>query len=208
MRRASLFALWLAVVGTGFSALIAYELTPGDTGKPPATLVETPEAPSETPGYTLVMAAHPRCPCTRASVNELAVLMTRLQGKLTATVWFYTPADAPADWARTALWKSAASFPGVTTKADPEGKIAAKLGAETSGHVLLFDPTGKRVFAGGITGARGHEGDNAGLRSVEALVLGNATTATTTPVFGCSILDAPAGASLATAANSAGEARR
>lgn len=199
--------LWGTLVVTGFFVLAGYETTPGKAGTPAA---EAEPGGANSEGYTLVMAAHPRCPCTRASMRELTVLMSRLQGRLTATVWFYTPADETESWARTGLWESAAALPGVTARADPDGRTAARLGAETSGQVLLFDPSGKRVFAGGITGARGHEGDNAGLRAVEALVLGNATAATpaTTPVFGCSIRDEPSGESFALAENTAKGARR
>ena len=203
--RASAFAAWTALVLAGFSALLAYEMTPGGSAAKTRPATGPAGATAETgTGYTLVMAAHPRCPCTRASLAELAVLMTHLPGRLTATVWFYTPANEAADWAHTGLWKTASALPGVTARADPEGSTARRLGAETSGQVLLFDPAGRQVFAGGITGARGHEGDNAGRRAVEALVLGQTTTPVTTPVFGCSLLDAPADGTLA--ANTAEEA--
>ena len=45
---------------------------------------------------TLVMLAHPRCPCTRASLEELAVLMTRLGGRLDAHVLFVKPSGTSA----------------------------------------------------------------------------------------------------------------
>ena len=208
--RAGAFVAWVVFVLMGFSALLAYEMTPGRSVVSPPAAAGTNDARGSGEvtaeigtGYTLVMAAHPPCPCTRASLAELALLMTRRDGRLAATVWFYTPDNEAADWAHTGLWKTAAALPGVTARVDPEGKTAGLLGAETSGQVLLFDPAGRRVFAGGITGARGHEGDNAGLRAVEALVLGQTTAPVTTPVFGCSILDAPAEGTLAAANTSA-----
>lgn len=202
-------AAWAVLVVMGLSALLAYEMSPGSGATPPPAMAADAEIPGKaTADYTLVMAAHPRCPCTRASLRELAVLMTRLHGRLTATVWFYTPAGEAADWAHTGSWEAAAALPGVTVKADPEGTTAGRLGAKTSGQVLLFDPAGRQVFAGGITGARGHEGDNAGLRAVEALVLGQATEPVTTPVFGCSIFDEPADGAPASANASSEAARR
>lgn len=188
------------MVVLGFSALIAYEMIPGGAGRPVADLSRI-----ESRGYTLVMVAHPRCPCTRASVTELSRLMTRLPERLTATVWFYVPAGELAEWAQTGLWKSAAVLPHVAVKADFEGRMAAKLGLETSGHVLLFDPTGRRVFSGGITGTRGHEGDNAGRGALEALVLGQTAEPATTPVFGCAIRDALSDEAVALAQGGAGE---
>src|SRR5204862_1754432 len=50
---------------------------------------------------TLVMFAHPRCPCTRASLNELALLMTHCQHRVEAHVVFFQPDSTAADWAKT-----------------------------------------------------------------------------------------------------------
>ena len=70
-------ALWLLAVGGGIRILSNYESTPGTRGTAPISW------PSETPlrrdstRATLVMALHPRCPCSRASVGELAELMAQ-----------------------------------------------------------------------------------------------------------------------------------
>ena len=43
--------------------------------------------------HHLVMFAHPRCPCTRASIGELALIMARVHGRLTADVLFVKPRE-------------------------------------------------------------------------------------------------------------------
>jgi hypothetical protein len=44
------------------------------------------------------------------------------------------------------------------------------------------------LFAGGITAARGHAGDNAGRSAIETLLAGGRPGYDRTPVFGCPIV--------------------
>ncbi|HUR59158.1 MAG TPA: hypothetical protein VM029_15690, partial [Opitutaceae bacterium] len=98
-------------------------------------------------------------------------------------------ASEPADWPHTDLWRRAAAIPGVKVLTDVDGRAAARFGAVTSGQALLFDTAGRLLFSGGITGARGHQGDNAGRRAVVARVFGRETAPAHTPVFGCSLVN-------------------
>lgn len=64
---------WLLAVGVGLRFLLKYEDTPGRSGASPAEwpaesrIVRTPGLPS------LVMMIHSHCPCSRASIGELAL---------------------------------------------------------------------------------------------------------------------------------------
>ncbi|MGB8352868.1 MAG: hypothetical protein WCD79_03190, partial [Chthoniobacteraceae bacterium] len=132
-------AVWLAVVGAGMAVLWNYENVPGARLAVPG---EWPSASriSRMPGEaTLVMFAHPRCPCTRASIGELEKLMAQSHGPVRATVVFYKPHGAPDEWAHTDLWKTAAAIPGVEVRVDEDGTEAAQFGAVTSGFVVLYD---------------------------------------------------------------------
>ena len=50
---------------------------------------------------TLVMLAHPRCTCTRASLAELAELMARVTQRPKAYVVFIKPGGVAEQWERT-----------------------------------------------------------------------------------------------------------
>jgi hypothetical protein len=181
--------LWTASVGVGGTLLWKYAATAGFAAVPPERWPARSAIAREAGRATLVMLAHPRCPCTRASIAELAVLMNRLGGQARAHVLFLRPRGVPEadDWAKTALWQAAAAIPGVTVHADAGGAEAALFQAVTSGQVVAYDPSGKLVFSGGITGARGHEGDNVGLMRALARIKGRRADGSESKVFGCAL---------------------
>jgi hypothetical protein len=72
---------------------------------------------------------------------------------------------------------------------DRDGAESRRFRTETSGHALLYDAGGRLLFSGGITVARGHAGDNAGLGAIEALVAGEPAARRRTLVFGCALHD-------------------
>jgi hypothetical protein len=178
---------WLAAIGAGGFVLLRYENAPGSTGQTPSQWPEGAKISPDPTRFTLMMFAHPRCPCTRASVGELNRLLARSQGRIAAKVLFLSPSTEPAGWDRTGLWRDAASIPGVGVFDDVDGQEARRFGAETSGYVVLFDPRGRLLFRGGITSARGHAGDNAGEDAILALAGGTETAMNKTAVFGCSL---------------------
>jgi hypothetical protein len=130
------------------------------------------------------MVAHPLCPCSRASVGELASLMTRAAGRLAARVVFVRYAGLEVE---TDLWRSAAAIPGVTVIADEGGREAKLFGAATSGQALLFDRDGRLLFHGGVTAARGHDGTSFGEEAILTLVGGAKPEPAEAPVYGCSL---------------------
>jgi hypothetical protein len=185
--------LWLAALAAALSILRTYDNTPGAVAHaapaswPAATSL--PRVPGEP---TLVMLVHPKCPCSRASVGELAVLLAQASRSLTTHVLFHTPAGVPGDWHSTDLWRSASTIPGVTVRIDEHGTEAKRFGVATSGHTLLYDADGRLQFTGGITASRGHSGDNAGRSAILALLQRSAAQAQWTSVFGCSLYDVTA----------------
>ena len=179
--------LWLLSVGAGMGVMVSYSLSPGASGSPP-TQWPTDSQIERTPGRaTLLMLAHPHCPCTRASIGELALLMAHCQGRLAATVLFVKPKGFSDDWQKTDLWNSAAAIPGVTVLSDDEGIEADRFQAVTSGQTVLYDAGGRLLFSGGITGARGHSGDNAGRSAIVSLLTRGEADRSSTFVFGCSL---------------------
>lgn len=186
-RPCTLAVLWIAAVASGLQVVWKYESTPGGSGAAPSRWPQESSIPRALDQATIVMLAHPRCPCTRASVEELGRIMARAQGRLRAHVLFFQPRDRPESWSETPLRSAAAAIPGVTVGSDKASLEARRFAAETSGHVVLYDRDGRLLFAGGITGLRGHAGDNAGRRAIEDLLAGVKSSAAGTPVFGCSL---------------------
>lgn len=187
--RILVYSLWLFAVGTRIVLILDYENASGSVGAAPERLLSGTQIPLEHNRDTLIMFAHPKCPCTRASVEELNRLLAQSNGRIAAHVFFFKPAGYPDDWTRTDLWRSAAAIPGVTVQDDVDDALARKFGAETSGYVLLYDTHGKLLFRGGITGSRGHAGDNVGETAIISLAMGQSTTVTQTPVYGCSLMN-------------------
>lgn len=190
---------WGAAVLLGIRGLVDYETAPGTVAAVPKTWPGS-QIPLASDRATLVMLAHPRCPCTRASVAELAQVMAHIDGKVSAHVLFSKPADSGADWEDSALRSAAAAIPGVTVVSDADGAQARQFGAETSGHTLLFSPDGRLLFSGGITASRGHAGDNAGASAIVSIVHGKTADRAETFVFGCA-LPAPDAAKAAVVAS-------
>jgi hypothetical protein len=178
---------WIAGIVLGLRTLLAYENNPGTIGLVPKQWPSTSQIVRRENRPVLVMLAHPHCPCTRASVGELAQMMAHMQGKVDAYVLFLKPANTGRDWDDTGLRRSAAAIPGVSVLSDIDGAEARRFGAETSGHTFLFDAAGHLLFSGGITEFRGHVGDNVGEQAIEALVNGEPAGSTRTFVFGCAL---------------------
>jgi len=176
-----------AGVCTGFWKTCVYEQTPGQ----PATaaslwpdhcpLTRDPHRP------TLILALHPNCPCSRATLTELAQLVADHPNALTIHALFERPPHFTQDWATIDLWQSAATIPGVHALEDSHQIAITRFAAETSGQVFLYDTSGCLQFHGGITASRGHPGDNDGRAAIESFLATGHAPIDHTPVYGCAL---------------------
>lgn len=174
-------AVWLAGVAAGFAVWDRYDATPGTQA---AAAGEPGAAP-----WTLTLYAHPHCPCTRASLGELAELARDLPPGVRVRVVFVRPAGAEPGWERAASWDAAAAIPGVAVTCDADGD-AARAGAATSGHVVLTDAAGRVAFRGGLTRGRGRVGESAARRTILGVVAGERASGEA-PVYGCPLANEP-----------------
>jgi hypothetical protein len=177
--------LWITGIAYGLNSIRHYESTPGAVGLTPTSWPSDSQLRPDPDRASLVMLVHPQCSCTRASLEELNTMMSKMSGRISAWVLFIRPAGMEQGWERTATWSQAQRIPGVTVVLDPQGAEATRFGALTSGEVALYDPAGHLLFSGGITGARGHVGDNLGRRSVLGLLDGDRAAEHDHPVYGC-----------------------
>jgi len=178
--------LWLAAVFYGFQSLLQYGAQPGPVTSPQSHWPQKSALHPNTQAYTLVMFLHPQCPCSNATVSELALLLARCRN-VKAKVLFIRPKEFPPNWEKSALWTRVSNIPGAEALVDVEGRERDLFAAETSGQCALYDKDGILRFNGGITGSRGHEGDNRGLAQIEAIAEDKigAANAITGPTFGC-----------------------
>jgi hypothetical protein len=185
----ALLLLWVAAVGVGGTLLWKYAGTPGVAATPPEQWPPRSAIRREPGHATIIMLTHPRCPCTRASIAELAVLMGRVEKHARAHVLFIRPPGADPGWEKTDLWRSAAAIPGVRVRADVRGAEASLFRASTSGQIVVYDAAGRLLFRGGITSSRGHEGDNVGRQRLVSLLTSGYADRSDSKVFGCSLGD-------------------
>jgi hypothetical protein len=184
---ASLIVSWGLVVGSGIVLIEVHGSRPGDVGTPSVRWPEESLIRRVGGQPTLLIFLHPHCPCSRASLAELAHIMSRCAGRVSAHALLLLPARLPKRWGESAIEQDLAELPDVVTWQDREGSEARRFGVATSGHVLLYDAQGRLTFTGGITSARGHRGDNYGRDAVLAQIMGQKGDRPGSPVFGCEL---------------------
>ncbi len=182
-------AIWACLIGFCYYLLIAYSAASG-THIHGADSKNWPQLKANTltcrkGRFTLVTFIHPYCPCSRASLNELNKIMTRTHKNMDCKIVFLKPAVFGADWEKSDLWQMSSQIPNSKRASDLDGLLAKTFNASTSGQTFLYDPNGKLVFSGGITAARGHEGDSLGGIAIESLSSRNTATTSCSQVFGC-----------------------
>lgn len=179
--------VWLGISCGGLVMLAMYANSPGPIPQAPSRWPSDTQIPLSQRRDTLILFAHPHCPCTRASLGELEKIVASYQGSLTPWVVFFKPAGSNDNWEQADLWRTAAAIPGAHVVADTDGIEARRFNATTSGQTLLYSEHGKLLFEGGITLARGHAGDNAGRSAIESCLTSTAPALRRAPVFGCPI---------------------
>jgi len=185
--------VWFATVVSGLIILLNYETRPGlNRGQMPQWPAGS-AIDRSTDRPTVVMFAHPHCPCTRASVREFEKVHAICHSFADFRVVAYEPIDAEDDWRNSPIVSSLSAIPGVSVFWDGAGTETGRFNVSTSGHVLLYGSSGQLRFTGGITGSRGHEGSNIGssrlISSLKSHLERGTTDLLDAPVFGCPIFD-------------------
>ena len=177
---------WLALIACSYAWLLRYSFASGKTSVAPRTVPADLGLPPHLAKPQLLLALHPRCPCSRATVNELAKVLSRAPNASEVTVLMYKPPNEPDSWFEGALLDACRRMH-CQVRSDPGGRLATSLGSLTSGGVVLYDADGKLRYQGGITSSRGHEGYNAGEQAIIEILQGRRDSHASMPVFGCPI---------------------
>jgi hypothetical protein len=176
---------WSAATALGFFLLERYKATPGQQATSneswPADSVIQPEPGS----YNFVLAINSHCPCSRATVTELAQILQGHERDVVLHALVYRPASFSEGWQDSALLADVKSISQARLTTDIDAREAERFGIYTSGGLVLFGPRGARLFQGGITQSRGHGGETAAHEAIRTRLLGVTSDLYVAPVFGC-----------------------
>ena len=186
---ATLVLIWGALIVFGAGTVLRYERTAGASGTPPSRWPVESAIARPSGKFILVMLSHPDCPCTKASLDELEIVMAETQREVSAVILFNRPGSTAAEVESSDLWKMAARIPGVTPIYDEHAAGVQSFHGYVSGQTMLYDPNGLLVFSGGITLGRGHEGYNGGVDAILRRVRGDRSAPISARVFGCALHD-------------------
>lgn len=179
-------AVWLVAVGIGLAIMMNYETAAGRTGETPDVWPADASFQFDSTRPTLVLFAHPKCPCTRAGLRGLNRLLAQHSPRPATHIFFLKPEGTDEDWVHSDLWREAAAIPELILHIDDAGREAKRFGVQTSGHVVMYDAGGQLRFSGGITAARGQERDNASRDQLRSCLMAQeGLTPLHTPVYGC-----------------------
>ena len=187
MFRILLFA-WVLAVVAGSLLLTHYSNQPGKAAIAPMEWPQESSLSLSANKPTLLVLLHPQCSCSRATLAELERIVADVGPLVDARLIFFESLNMDSSWVEGDLWRIAQNIPGVTLVRDTDASLIRQFGAFTSGQALLYDTTGSLLFKGGITAARGHEGDNSGKKALIALIEERRSAINESFVFGCSIL--------------------
>lgn len=186
--RSLLCASWVALLALGFSHAWRYESTAGNPGGETSGFPSTSRVRLAATLPTVAMFAHPNCPCTLASLDQLATLVRKKPSRARVYVLIVQAPGLSRDLTKSDTATAARRIEGAIVLPDPSGVEAKRFGAATSGQVVVFDPRGTQRFRGGITESRGHPSPNDGLDAVASILDSKPPEVHSTPVFGCSLL--------------------
>jgi hypothetical protein len=171
---AILSVVWASAVAGGFAWFAGYTHRAGASGNPKETV--------DSRRWELILAVHPKCPCTRSSLRLLAGLQKQYGSRFSTTILVRQVEGVH--------WTLPEAVPGASIVLDKGGLRARELGLETSGHAVLYRPGGRLAFSGGLTSNRGSEVAGEGRSVIVALLEGGSSAVIRKPIFGCALFAA------------------
>lgn len=180
-------AVWLISLVIGLKILWNYQTTPGEQLKKTPRFHNTSLLQLASQQPTLIMFAHPQCPCTSASILELQGVEQKLRGLVKIKVFFIQPASKDRSWVESSSWALAKKIPDAEVAIDRLGTMAKFFNAQVSGETVLYSKNGDLIFEGGITPSRGHVGDNHGTEAIIEAVRTGTASINKTQAYGCGL---------------------
>src|SRR5687767_7468351 len=91
--------VWFVAAVFGFWCLWSYSMKPGQSDRSPVAWPKESKIARSTGLPTLLLFLHPKCPCSRATLAELAQITTKSEKELDTQVIFVAPPGADTKWA-------------------------------------------------------------------------------------------------------------
>jgi hypothetical protein len=179
---------WLFLLPVAICIQFHYDSVPGIASAPKSSWPPASKIRYSTTTNTLVMVLHPRCPCSRASLQQVAT-MRNSRNPLKVVFLFYTPSGFSKGWEKTDIWRQASEIPDAELISDVDGRETQKFGGVTSGQTYIFDRQGLLRYSGGLTEGRGHPGECQNLETAVKALNDSNSPATFGAVYGCPIVD-------------------
>ena len=156
---------------------------PGPAAEPPRSWSAGSRLGGPGDRGTLLMFVADACPCSRAGLRELERLLAEVpEGRRPQALVVFVGPESESDGAS---WSAASAIGGARALRDGAGDEARRFGARTSGQVMFYHPSGILGFEGGLTIARGHEGESSGRAALRRRIGGETSPMGRAPVFGC-----------------------
>jgi hypothetical protein len=188
-RRVSLFAVaglvWCASLATAWNQLYSHAYRPAKTDRVVDLWPQDTILGASSQRFRIVIFVHPLCPCTQATLEELDESLTRIPADVAVDAVAVTTGLSADEVESSRTVESLQRMPRVTLHLDASGREQRAFGAVVSGETFAFDREGRLAFHGGLTPARGHQGDSAGQKLLEELACGRRHAPCEAPVFGC-----------------------
>lgn len=176
--------LWCACLMIGLSFLWTQESETGRQGNFPEVWPKKSHLSRIDGLPTLVMFAHPKCPCSEKSISQLSQLLKDIEKKAAVHVVFYKPEEKKDYWAKDRLWSKVVRFKNTGVLIDSKKHETTLFDPKTSGQVYLYSPEGRLVFSGGITA----DSDNdLSMKGIKEYILEKKMVDKKFSVFGCSL---------------------
>lgn len=177
--------MWTGALALGFYVMLRHEF---NALSPMPSAGTAPSALLDDRSISMTVAIHPHCPCSKASVEEISKICGLIPTPPKMTVLAFKPGGEADAWTQTPILAKLEAL-GANIVVDTDGKAARELGMNVSGQVRLHSPRGDLVYSGGVTGSRGHVGDNTGKKAVLGHLRGAHSEVRSAPAFGCSLFE-------------------
>ena len=172
----------------GIGSSLNFSWRAGASGNPPTDWPAGIKSITLDDKPLVLVFLHPKCPCSRATIDELSTAISHGASHARFVAIFEQPPGMDDRWVETDTWTKAESIPVLVRVRDFDGRLSSLFDVRTSGETVVYSPQGKLLFHGGLTLGRDHRGENAGRSFIESLATRSVTMSSSTcssPVFGC-----------------------